>query len=51
MCTESSYPTEALDQDSELEPCTVKVVSTVLRGAGDHKEPRLPGEVMEREYQ
>jgi hypothetical protein len=29
--------------DGKLEPYTVKVVSTVLRGAGDHKEPRLPG--------
>ena len=42
MCTESSYLTEVLDHDGKLEPYTVKVVSTVLRGAGDHKEPRLP---------
>jgi hypothetical protein len=32
--------------DGKLEPCTVKVVSTVLRGAGDHKEPRLPDRAM-----
>src|SRR5437588_11985775 len=42
MCTESSDLTEALKHDGTLEPCAVKVASTVLRGAGDHKGP-VPG--------
>jgi hypothetical protein len=43
LCTESSDLPETLKHDGKLEPYTVKVVRTVLRGAGDHKEPRLPG--------
>jgi hypothetical protein len=38
MCTESSDLPETLKHDGKLEPYTVKVVSTVLRGAGNRKD-------------